>query len=252
MIENKVVLITGAAGRIGSAIAKAVVAKNGKVILTDIDNEKGGRLVTALGEKNCIYIKSDITCPEDIDYLLQHSLERFGKIDAALHSAYPHSKKWGTQFERLQLDFVAEDLKLQLGSAIIFSQKIMLLFTDQGYGNLVHISSIQGVTAPKFDHYMGTNMTSPIEYSAIKAGIIAITRWLAKYYANKNIRVNCISPGGILAEQPVSFLEKYRESCTSKGMLEAEDITGAAIFLLSNESEYINGQNLIVDDGWSL
>ena len=96
-------------------------------------------------------------------------------------------------------------------------------------------------------------MTSPIEYSAIKAGIISITKWLAKYYSNKNIRINCISPGGILDNQPESFLNKYKKSCSNIGMLSAEKhISGIVMFLLSDSSLAINGQNIIVDDGWSL
>jgi len=116
----------------------------------------------------------------------------------------------------------------------------------------VHISSIQGVTTPKFDQYKGTQMNSPIEYSAIKSGVIAITRYLAKYYKNKNIRVNCISPGGILDGQPESFLYNYAKNCNSKGMLDSKDLSGALTFLLSESSQFINGQNIIVDDGWSL
>ena len=95
-------------------------------------------------------------------------------------------------------------------------------------------------------------MISPIEYSAIKTGIIGVTKYLAKYCKGENIRVNCISPGGILDNQPEQFLNKYRESCNSKGILDARDILGALIFLLSDNSEYINGQNIVIDDGWSL
>jgi len=95
-------------------------------------------------------------------------------------------------------------------------------------------------------------MTSPIEYTAIKTGIISITRYLAKYYKGCGIRVNCVSPGGIVAGQPDSFLARYRESCNSKGMLDPEDVVGAILFLLSDHSLYVTGQNLVVDDGWSL
>ena len=125
-------------------------------------------------------------------------------------------------------------------------------FREQGYGNLLHISSIQGSSSPKFDHYEGTDMVSPIEYSAIKAGVISITRYLAKYCKNQNIRVNCISPGGISDNQPESFQKKYRSSCCNKGLLDSGDIAGALIFLLSEQSKYVTGQNIIVDDGWSL
>ena len=95
-------------------------------------------------------------------------------------------------------------------------------------------------------------MTSPIEYSAIKSGIIAITRWLSKYCRNQGIRVNCVSPGGIESQQPQPFMDKYRLSCNSKGMLDATDVVGALLFLLSDKSNFINGQNIVVDDGWSL
>ena len=95
-------------------------------------------------------------------------------------------------------------------------------------------------------------MISPIEYSAIKSGIISITKWLAKYYKKNNIRVNCISPGGIFDGQDKIFLDNYNAECNSKGMLDPEDIVGTIIFLISSDAKYINGQNIVVDDGWSL
>jgi NAD(P)-dependent dehydrogenase (short-subunit alcohol dehydrogenase family) len=96
-------------------------------------------------------------------------------------------------------------------------------------------------------------MHSPIEYSAIKSGIISISKYLAKYYRNKNIRINSISPGGIKdINQPKLFIKRYKESCNSKGLLDGSDLSGLVLFLLSNQSKYITGQNLVIDDGWSL
>jgi NAD(P)-dependent dehydrogenase (short-subunit alcohol dehydrogenase family) len=95
-------------------------------------------------------------------------------------------------------------------------------------------------------------MSSPIEYAAIKAGIISITRWLAKYSANHNIRVNCVSPGGVLDAQPEVFLRRYRQSCTNIGMLSAEQVASVIVFLLAPGAAAINGQNIVVDDGWTL
>ena len=125
-------------------------------------------------------------------------------------------------------------------------------FRKQGYGNLIHIASIQGVTSPKFEHYAGTEMVSPIEYSAIKSGILSVTAYLAKYCKGENIRVNSLSPGGIFNHQPESFLEKYRASCSNKGMLDASDLNGTLVYLLSDLSKFVTGQNIIVDDGWVL
>ena len=169
-----------------------------------------------------------------------------------MHSAYPRSSGWGAKFEDLQAKFLFEDLSRHLGGAILFSQSILEYFKEQGNGNLIHISSIQGVAAPKFEHYEGAGMGSPVEYSAIKAGLIALTRYLAKYYKGNGIRVNCISPGGILDNQPESFIDNYRASCNEKGLLNSKDVVGTLLFLLSDHSKYITGQNIIIDDGWSL
>lgn len=255
-LVNQTVLITGAAGRIGSAVASKVLENGGTVLLTDIDKKK----LTCFRDQflrkyqeNIHLIFADITTSEGIENLLDECLQKVPKIDCAIHSAYPTSKGWGTKFEELNQDNLDKDLSMQLGGAIIFSQRILKYFIQQEKGNLIHISSILGFNAPKFDHYEGTEMHSPIEYSAIKAGIISITKWLAKYYSNKNIRVNCISPGGILDKQPESFLNKYKKSCCNIGMLSAEKhISGIVMFLLSDSSFAINGQNIIVDDGWSL
>ena len=252
MLKNKVVAITGATGLVGSAFAKGVIDNGGKVIIGDVSEGKGMQLQEKLGEENCAFFYVDVRDPESIDEFINQGASRFKKIDAAIHSAYPKSKQWGMPFENLKPEGLAEDLFGQLGGSILFSQRIILFFIKQKYGNLIHLSSIQGVSPPKFKHYEGTKMVSPIEYSAIKAGIISITQYLAKYYKDNNIRINSISPGGILDSQPEEFLEKYRGNCASKGMLDAEDLIGTVVYLISDMSKYLNGQNIIVDDGWVL
>jgi NAD(P)-dependent dehydrogenase (short-subunit alcohol dehydrogenase family) len=209
-------------------------------------------LFQALTVERVQFAPMDITDADSIDRAIANGNKQFGSVDACVNAAYPCTETWGAPFEKLKMEDLHENLKLQLGGAIILSQRLMKHFMSQGHGNFIHISSIQGIAAPKFEHYEGTLMTSPIEYSAIKSGIIAMTRWMAKYHKNKNIRVNCVSPGGILDQQQYSFLEKYRESCTSKGMLDPTDVAGTVLFLLSDQSKYINGQNIIIDDGWTL
>ena len=252
---NQTVLITGAAGRIGSAIATQVIDEGGTVLLTDINEGKLIQLKNKIVSKdnNKVHlITADITTSDGIKKLLKECLIKVDKIDSAIHSAYPKSEGWGAKFEDLIQSNLDKDLSMQLGGAIIFSQIILNYFAEQKKGNLIHISSIFGIQPPKFNHYEDTNMTSPIEYAAIKSGIISITKWLAKYYKNKNIRVNCISPGGLIDNQPISFLEKYRENCTNIGMINAKDLVSTISLLLSSKSRAINGQNIIIDDGWSL
>jgi NAD(P)-dependent dehydrogenase (short-subunit alcohol dehydrogenase family) len=254
-LSGRTILITGAAGRIGSAAARLAVAAGADVVLSDIAGQRLRNLEEDL-RSNCgnkiFSVEADITSEDGIDYLLSRSIDCVKIITSAVHSAYPVSVGWGTRFEELKARYIYQDLAMQLGGAILFSQKILGHFQCHGGGDLVHISSIQGIRAPKFDHYQGTEMCSPIEYAATKAGVISITRWLAKYHANQGIRVNCISPGGVVDEQPSVFLERYRQSCTNIGMLSADQVASAIIFLLSPQSVAINGHNLVVDDGWSL
>ena len=252
MIDNKVVLISGAAGKLGEALSKEVLENNGKVVLVDINSEKLFNLIKTLPSSKVLGNCCDVSKKEDFSKVIELAFKKFGKIDAAIHSSYPKSKSWGTPFEDLKLENLRNDFSSHLGGALIFSQTMMKFFLRQKYGNLIHISSIQGVAAPKFEHYEGTDMVSPIEYSAIKAGIISITKYLAKYYKGNNIRVNCISPGGIKDKQEEIFLNKYRKSCNIKGMLDSQDVSGLALFLISDNSLFIYGQNILVDDGWSL
>ena len=252
MVKNLVVMITGAAGRIGSAIAHGVTSFGGKVIFVDVNKTSLDQITSSLSEENFLTIVADAGIPEEGDRCIAIGMQKFGRIDAAIHCAYPRSAGWGARFENIQQKHLNEDLSDHLGGAILFSQRVLEFFKKQGHGNLIHVSSIMGVVTPKFENYAGTNMTSPVEYTAIKAALIAMTKYLAKYYKGNNIRVNCISPGGILDQQPESFLEKYRSCCNDKGMLDAEDLVGTAMYLLSDQSRYVNGQNIIIDDGWSL
>jgi len=249
---KKTIIITGGAGRIGSTLAADLIKHDHNVLLGDINNLKLLKIKKKLNSKNIEIFQGDLTTKKNIDRFIKFGVKKFKNIHAAVHCSYPTSKKWGARLEDLKDIHLKSDLQNQLGGSIIFSQRIMKYFLKKKKGNLILISSIQGIQAPKFDHYKNLNMTSPIEYSAIKAGIISITKYLSKYYKNKNIRINCVSPGGIKDSQPKLFTKRYRQSCNTKGLLDGEDISKLILFLLSDKSKYITGQNLIIDDGWSL
>lgn len=251
-LSGKTILVAGGAGRLGIAISKAILAHGGNVTIADVKETTEVNSAIQDYPDRAGYFDGDITVPEIADAAIQAVLKRFGSLDGAVQSAYPRSAGWGAKFENLTAECLAEDLQKQLGGTILFSQRVTAALKANGGGALVLISSIQGLSAPKFRHYTGTSMTSPIEYSAIKAGVNAVARYLAKYLKEQNIRVNTVSPGGILDQQPETFLEGYREECINKGMLDPEDVVGTVCFLLSDDSLYINGQNIVVDDGWSL
>lgn len=251
-LNGKYILISGGAGLIGSNIAIAVSNAGATPIIADINKNALLLISEKLKGKKHLCIESDFSNEKGIKNCIREALRAFPVIHSVVHAAYPRSEGWGSQLEDLDETNLQTDLHSQLGAAILLSKQVISYFIKAGGGNLLHISSIQGVMAPKFNHYKGTEMTSPIEYSAIKAGLISITRWLAKAYRNQNIRVNCISPGGIEDKQPISFLNAYREDCTNIGMLKPKDIADLVVYLLTDNSRAINGQNIVIDDGWTL
>lgn len=242
VLEDKVIIVTGSNGRIGNQVVNDLIKQKAIVISCDLKNSK----------KINNFFKLDISNEKKTKKFLENIKHKYKKIDCLIHCAYPKTKDWGKTFENLNYKSLSKNLSLQLGGSILLSKQIIKIFRKQSYGNLILLSSIQGVSAPKFEHYKGTKMSSPIEYGAIKSGIISITKYLAKLVRNTEIRVNCVSPGGILDKQPAKFLKAYKKSCNTKGMLNADDISKTILFLCSNQSKYINGQNIIIDDGWTL
>ncbi|KYG64171.1 flagellin modification protein A [Bdellovibrio bacteriovorus] len=249
-LDKKVVVITGAAGLLGKVFANAISREGGIVVVADIKIENA----QAASEQipNSYPIKMDITSEESVSSVIAEVAQKFGKIHALVNNAYPRNKNYGRHFFDVTYEDFCENLNLNLGGYFLTSQRFLKYFEAQEHGNIVNISSVYGVVPPRFEVYDGTKMTMPVEYAAIKSGLIHLTKYMAKYVKNKGIRVNCISPGGILDAQPEQFLNQYREFCLNKGMLQPSDLAGTLVFLLSSDSEFINGQNIIVDDGFTL
>ena len=210
------------------------------------------KAVEALGMERVIPAQIDITDTNSIQKLITSISEKFGKIDALINSAYPRNKNYGNDFFEVTYNDFCENVGMNLGGYFLTSQQFAKFFYEQGYGNIINLASIYGVVAPRFEIYNNTKMTNPVEYAAIKSGLIHITKYMAKYFKGKNIRVNAITLGGIEDKQPESFLKAYKEYCLNKGMLNAKDISGTVLYLLSDLSEFVNGQNIVVDDGFTL
>lgn len=252
MLEGKVIFIAGACGRIGKALSTELLSQNAKIIIADINEANLAKLSEDL-KGEVLSVRLDITKKESLEEAINKAKERFGKIDGFVNASYPCGKDWGKiDYYEASFEQICESLNLHLGGFILAANAFAKFFKQQGYGNIINLSSIMGVYAPKFENYAGTSMQSSLEYSVIKAGINHLGAWMAKELFNTNIRVNTLASGGILDNQPESFLKAYRKCCASKGMLEASDVCGTIAFLLSDKAKFITGQTIVVADGWGL
>ncbi|GGY76455.1 oxidoreductase [Marinobacter zhanjiangensis] len=254
-LEGKVVLVAGAGGLLGRAIVKSVCEEGGKVIAADIDEETLSSWIKEAGFTGDQVIGStlDITEADSINAAFDLGREKWGQVNAAVNTSYPRNKNYGKKFFDVAYADFCENVSLHLGGYFLFMQQCAKEAMTQGIPfSLVNLSSIYGVIAPKFSVYEDTEMTMPVEYAAIKSGLLHLNRYLTAEMKGTGFRVNSVSPGGILAGQPESFLEKYKSHCSSKGMLDVDDVVGSVNFLLSDKSKYVSGQNLIVDDAFSV
>jgi NAD(P)-dependent dehydrogenase (short-subunit alcohol dehydrogenase family) len=256
LLAGKVVVVTGGAGLLGQAFCRSIAEHGGLPVIADIDAERGEKALAALQKlpeyRDGAFVQMNIGEFVSVRDGLLSVRKRFGRIDAVVNNAYPRNARYGGKFEDVTYADFCENVSLHTGGYFLVAQQAAMIFREQRHGNIINMGSVYGTLAPRFEIYDRTSMTMPVEYAVIKAGVLQLTRYLAKYLRNDGIRVNAISPGGISDHQPSSFLESYRKFCGEKGMLDANDICGALLFLLSDFSKYMNGQNLLVDDGFSL
>jgi NAD(P)-dependent dehydrogenase (short-subunit alcohol dehydrogenase family) len=256
-LGGRVVVITGGAGLIGRGFVKAVVESGGTAIIADIDETSGNNvqveLATELGTNRIEFIQVDITSRASIQAMINAVLDRHQTVDALVNNAYPRNRNYGRKFEDVSYEDFCENMNLHLGGYFLMSQEVSRVMVEQKSGIIINIASIYGFMAPRFDLYENANFTSPVEYAAIKGGLLSLTKYLASYLGEHDIRVNAISPGGVYDNQPDSFVAKYcRKTVIGNRMAEPDDLTGALTFLLSDASMYITGQNIVVDGGWSI
>lgn len=254
MLKDKKILVAGAGGLLGGEVIRCLLLQNATVVATDIHYEKMKENLVNKGIQvvnNSQLIMSSLNVLHEPDVIT--FFKNVDKLDGAVNCTYPRNTMYGKHFFDVTMDSFNDNVSLHLGSSFLFSQQCAVFFLKNKLPfSLVNISSVYGVVAPEFDIYADTSMTMPIEYAAIKSALLHLNKYIVAYINNSNFRINSVSPGGIFDHQPEKFLEAYKSKTLGKGMLEASNVTGAIIFLLSDYSEYMNGQNLIVDDGFSL
>lgn len=256
-MSGKVALVTGGAGLLGKKHAEAIIEQGGEVIIADYNFDSAVDTASKLGS---------LAHAEYINVLDKESIYRvvnkYKKIDVLINNAAkdPKVKSSGdissdTRFETMSEHFWSDGIETALRGTFLCSQIVINKMTKNGGGVILNISSDLGVISPDQRIYQKDHTpeemqnVKPITYSVAKWGIVGMTKYLATYFAKKNIRVNCLSPGGVFVDHPEEFVSKLSNLIPMGRMAHIDEYKGAIIFLCSDASSYMTGANVIIDGG---
>jgi NAD(P)-dependent dehydrogenase (short-subunit alcohol dehydrogenase family) len=256
-LSGRVALITGAAGHLGTAIGDALAELGSAVAVLDVSPDacrsEAERLARAHGVKT-MALPLDLENSQAMRTVPEAVRRDLGGLhilvnNAALVGTQP-LEGWAVPFAEQSIATFRRALEVNLTSAFALTQVCAPLLASSGQGSVVNVLSIYALVGPDTRLYEDTSLDNPAGYAASKGGLLQLTRWLATTLAPA-IRVNAVTPGGIFRDTPEPFHSRYVERTPLKRMAIEEDLKGAFAFLASNLSQYVTGQNLIVDGGWT-
>lgn len=257
-LSQKTVLLTGATGNLGPYFARGLASFGANVALLDL-NEK--RLMDLSNNLSCDFTTKvkgyvcDISDSNSISNTLSMIIADFGAIHVLINNAQASDEI--VPFETCSLQQWRKTSLVNEEGIFLMSQAVGNVLIEQAQGgSVINISSIYGILAPDHRIYENANfndlkMPPPAVYSYTKSGIIGLTRYLSTYWAHHNIRVNALSPGGVEGSQTDNFKKRYNNRIPLNRMAREQDLIGSLIFLASDSSSYMTGQNIIVDGGLS-
>ncbi|MGE0605699.1 MAG: SDR family oxidoreductase [Pirellulales bacterium] len=252
-LKGRVALVTAGAGPLfGSSISRGLAEAGAKVITASRSLERNEEFAAGLREAghDAVGMQFDLSTPDSIRELQAKVQERFCRLDVLVNSALTRDGHAGGQEEQSP-DTWGRAAAGDFTGLFLLCQLFLPGMVQQRRGSIINISSIYGVVSNDPSLYAGTTMRQPPSYTFVKAGMINYTRYLACYYGKQGVRANCISPGGYFDNQPQPFVAEYSRRVPIGRMLGPDDIQGAAVFLASDASQYVTGQNLMVDGGWT-
>ncbi len=262
-IPGQVAIVTGGAGLLGSEFCRTLAQAGARVIVAD-SNRNHAELVAndiSVGKLEAHPDWVDVTDQNSVQSLVDRVVEKFGRIDilvcsAALDPKFEpgHEEKFMDSFEEHPLSLWQQSLEVNLTGIFLSAQACSKVMLDQNRGVMVFISSTYGLVGPDQRIYQLVGSPAgikPVSYSVTKAGVLGLTKYLAAYYAGKNIRVNALTPGGVYNQHDAGFVQNYSTKTILGRMAEKDEMNAALLFLASDASSYMTGANLIVDGGWT-
>ena len=260
-LSGKVAVVTGGAGILGQHFCAGLAESGASVAIVDVRESEAQQLARELSgryQNSVIGVGCDVSDPISVRAMADRVVSEFGAIDILHNNAAAKSDDldaFFAPFEEYSLDQWREIMSVNIDGMFLVAQAVGKHMVERGKGgSIVQTSSVYGVIGPDNRIYEGSNnlgrqINTPAVYSASKAAVIGLTKYLATYWADKEIRVNTLTPGGVESGQNEEFKRRYSARVPMDRMAQPHDLVGALLYLCSDASSYVTGQNIIVDGG---
>jgi NAD(P)-dependent dehydrogenase (short-subunit alcohol dehydrogenase family) len=258
-LDGKVAVVTGASGLLGREFCSGLIDAGAEVAVVDIDPVASEVLAFELGDRAKSFL-CDVASKESVVKCVDEIVKQYGRIDILHNNAATKTsdlQAFFEPFESYSLDTWREVMSVNIDGMFLMAQEVGKFMVAAGSGSIVQTASIYGLVGPdnriyEGSEYMGGPINTPAAYSASKAAVIGLTRWLATYWADKGIRVNCLVPGGVFTGQNKVFSDLYSARVPMSRMAGGHEIVPALLYLVSDASSYVTGQVMSVDGGWGV
>lgn len=249
-LKDKVVWMAGGASKLTMYMIEALLESGASVVVASRHKQRNQEAAERLKQEGYILEVEtlDVTDQESVRNCRDVIIGRYGRIDVLINAA---ALQYTDQFEKMSVEKWREALDVMLTGSFLTCQAVAQPMISRKSGNIINIGSMYGVVAADQGIYADSQLNSSVVYAAAKGGVISLSRYLACYLAPHNIRVNTLSPGGFHANQPETFVKNYCRRTPLGHMGYPDDIKGVIVFLASEASQYMTGQNLIIDGGWT-
>jgi len=257
-ISGKVAVVTGGAGLIAIEYAKILCDFGARVILADYNEIKCKEVAIELRETgyDVESFKCDVSKKDHWIDLLNFVIKEYNGVDILVNNAsftnQTKTKSFDFTFDETPLEDWNAIMDVNLTGTFLGCQVFGKKFLETGKGTIINIASLYGIVSPNHKIYPGTGISQPVAYSVSKHGVIALTKFLGTLWAEKGIKVNALTPGGVFNDHHGPFFEKYKELNPSGRMCDKSELAGGLIYLASDASSHVVGHNLIIDGGWSV
>jgi NAD(P)-dependent dehydrogenase (short-subunit alcohol dehydrogenase family) len=247
-LKDKIILVTGGSGNYGTCIVEGLAEAEGTVITTSRTLAVAQKTADAFRERGLDVraMQVDQGDPDSVQALKKQIVSTFGRLDVFVNNAVSRPMKgYNAPIEQFE-----QSMKVNATGMVDLMREMTDLLVQNGGGSVISISSMMGMYGPDLSNYEGTSMGDlPPDYFFHNAGLLNLSRYMTQMLAGKNVRFNCISPGGLFNNQPEAFLNNYCKKVPLRRMANKDDIKGLVVLLASDAGAYINGENILMDGG---